>query len=134
MVIDGLVRRMTHNEMGFDRDGEIARSGKIIPALLKKLVRQPYFSLPPPKTAGREQFGMAFLEELLRLGNSFCLEDLICTATELTVQTIAKAIDPFIARKTLNSPADCIGRRFQKFLPDAEDQESLIPAGCFGIG
>jgi len=100
MVIDGLVRRMTHNEKGFDRDGEIARSGKVIPALLKKLVRQPYFSVPPPKTAGREQFGRAFLEELLRLGNSFCLEDLICTATELTVQTIAKAIDPFAARKT----------------------------------
>ena len=100
MVIDGLVRRMTHNEMAFDRDGEIARSGKVIPALLEKLVRHPYFSLPPPKTAGREQFGMAFLEKLLRIGDTFSSEDLICTATELTVQTIAKAIVPFITRKS----------------------------------
>jgi anhydro-N-acetylmuramic acid kinase len=100
MVIDGLVRRMTHNEMAFDRNGEIARSGKVIPALLKKLIRHPFFSLTPPKTAGREQFGMAFLEELLRIGASFCLEDLISTATELTVQTIAKAVVPFVARKS----------------------------------
>ncbi len=99
MVIDGLVRRMTHNEKGFDRDGEIARSGKVISAVLKKLVRHPYFSLPPPKTTGREQFGMAFLEKLLQIGDTYSSEDLICTATELTVQGIAKAIVPFITRK-----------------------------------
>ena len=100
MVIDGLVRRMTHNEMAFDRDGEMARSGKIIVTLLEKLIRHPYFSLPPPKTAGREQFGMGFLEELLGIGNHFCSEDLICTATELTVKTIAKAVDPFISQES----------------------------------
>lgn len=99
MVIDGLVRRMTYNEKGFDRDGEIARSGKVISAVLKKLVRHPYFSLPPPKTTGREQFGMAFLEKLLRIGDTYSSEDLICTATELTAQSIAKAIVPFITRK-----------------------------------
>lgn len=99
MVIDGLVSRMTYNEKGFDRDGEIARSGKVISAVLKKLVRHPYFSLPPPKTTGREQFGMAFLEKLLRIGDTYSSEDLVCTATELTAQSIAKAIVPFITRK-----------------------------------
>jgi len=100
MVIDALVRRKTNNRMTFDRDGEIARSGKIIPGLLKKLARQPYFHLSPPKTAGREQFGMAFLEDLLRAVDSPSSEDLICTVTELTAQTIAQAIIPFVRRKS----------------------------------
>ena len=133
MVIDGLVRRMTHNEMGFDRDGEIARSGKVIPALLKKLVRHPYFSLPPPKTAGREQFGMAFLEKLLQIGRYFLFRGLDLHGNGAHRTDYCEGHRSFYRSKILNSPADCIRRRFQKFLPDAEAQERLIPAGGVAI-
>ena len=98
MIIDAMVRKVTKNQMTFDRDGEIARSGKPIPELIEKLLQHPYFHLPPPKTAGREQFGTVFLEDFFRIAGSSNSEDLICTATELTVQIIAEAIIRFVPR------------------------------------
>lgn len=70
----------------FDRDGEKARSARLNEALLERLLADPFYSRPPPKTAGREQYGAEFIE---RTGID------ITTATELTAQTIALAISQF---------------------------------------
>ncbi len=96
MVIDALVRQFTRNEKRFDHRGEIARSGKVLPDLLKQLLSDSYFSLKPPKTAGREQFGEAFVSRMLADSNSLSFQDLVCTATELTAQTVAQAITSFV--------------------------------------
>jgi anhydro-N-acetylmuramic acid kinase len=96
MVIDALVRHFTRGGKKFDPRGEIARSGKVVPRLLERLLADDFFVLKAPKTAGREQFGEAFLSKLLAQGDSCSFEDLVCTATELTAQTIAKAITDFI--------------------------------------
>jgi anhydro-N-acetylmuramic acid kinase len=69
----------------YDSNGERARRGTINHALLERLLSHPYYHQPPPKTAGREQYGSEFLE---------CGID-ITTAAELTVQTIAIAIERF---------------------------------------
>jgi anhydro-N-acetylmuramic acid kinase len=96
MVIDALVRHFTRGGKKFDFRGEIARSGKVVPGLLESLLMEDFFALKPPKTAGREQFGEAFLSKLLAQGDSCSFEDLVCTATELTAQTIAKAVSDFV--------------------------------------
>jgi anhydro-N-acetylmuramic acid kinase len=57
------------------------------------MLSDPYFALPPPKTAGREQFGQEFANGLMATG--VVLPDLIATATELTARSIARAIEPF---------------------------------------
>ncbi len=66
----------------YDRDGEKARAGRVNDALLEKLLEDPYYRRPPPKTAGREQYGAEFLK---------CGID-ITTAAELTARTIAVAL------------------------------------------
>jgi anhydro-N-acetylmuramic acid kinase len=66
----------------FDRDGEKARAGKVNSELLERLLRDPYYRQPPPKTAGREQYGAEFLK---------CGID-ITTAAELTARTIAMSV------------------------------------------
>lgn len=66
----------------FDRDGAKARAGKVNHALLDELLKDDYYHRPPPKAAGREQYG----EEFLRSGID------VTTAAELTVRTIALAI------------------------------------------
>ena len=75
----------------YDRDGLLARSGKIDSALLERLLANPYYRKAPPKSAGREQYGKELLATFPRLP----LEDLVATATELTVQTIAQAINAY---------------------------------------
>jgi anhydro-N-acetylmuramic acid kinase len=67
----------------FDRDGEGARAGRVNEALLAKLLADPYYHRPPPKSCGREQYGAEFIR-------STGID--LATATELTVRTIAASI------------------------------------------
>ena len=93
MVIDALVSHYTEGRETYDRNGRIARSGKVHDELLKAMRSDPYFTRKPPKTAGREQFGQQFVSGLIATG--IPLPDLIATATELTAISIARAILDF---------------------------------------
>jgi anhydro-N-acetylmuramic acid kinase len=93
MVLDGLVEHFTSGRRKYDRGGRWAERGEVNDALLEELLRDPYYKCPPPKTAGREQYGGDFVGMLLRSG--LCDEDLLATATVLTAITIAQAIHDF---------------------------------------
>jgi anhydro-N-acetylmuramic acid kinase len=88
MVIDQLV-----TPGRFDRNGAIAASGRVNRSLLDTLLRDPYYKIRPPKTAGREQYGAAFIERLR--ATNLALEDLVATATALTAATIAIGVTRF---------------------------------------
>ncbi len=90
MVIDALVRRLGANPRGFDAGGCLALAGRPIPALLESLLADPYFGRKPPKSAGREQFGEAFVERILAAASG--APDLVCTAAELTARTVGDAV------------------------------------------
>jgi anhydro-N-acetylmuramic acid kinase len=96
MVIDALARESGQR---YDRGGRIAARGQVNTALLDELLADPYYRRKPPKSAGREQFGAAFVERLKK--TRLPMEDLIATATILTAATIAIAVKPF-------GPADLI--------------------------
>ncbi len=81
MIIDALAPP-------FDRGGERAKAGRVNEPLLAKLLEDPYYRLAPPKSCGREQYGAEFVE---KTGID------ITTATELTVRTIALAIERYPA-------------------------------------
>jgi anhydro-N-acetylmuramic acid kinase len=102
MVIDALVRRFTRGRKGFDRNAELAATGKLLPGLLRTLLRDKYFSKLPPKTAGREQYGEEYLHALLshREARRADPEDMIRTATILTALSILDAFHNFIGPKT----------------------------------
>jgi anhydro-N-acetylmuramic acid kinase len=67
----------------FDRDGELARAGRVDRALLERLLADPYYQRDPPKSCGREQYGADFVA---------AANIDVATATELTARTIASAI------------------------------------------
>ncbi len=98
MVIDALVRHFTRGRETFDRDARHALAGKSIPRLLDKLLADLYFQIKPAKSAGREQFGEAFADRVIRWGKSHhaSSDDLIRTATLLTPLSIADAFHRFI--------------------------------------
>ncbi len=95
MLIDGLMRRLTRGRPTYDRGGRRAARGQVIEPLLDNLLAYPFFSKRPPKSAGREQFGDAFLEHFF-LARPHHFEDLLRTATELTARTIADALWRFV--------------------------------------
>lgn len=100
MVIDGLVSLLTKGKHAFDPDGRFAAKGTVNRELLAQMVRHPFFRKRPPKSTGREEFGIFYCHEILKQARRSRLrdEDLLATATGFTVWTIADAYRRFLPK------------------------------------
>ena len=94
MVIDAVTEKLFGRP--FDRGGKIAASGKVLDQVVNKLLQRPFFRKPPPKTAGREEFGRDFVREFLRSCRGCRKQDVVATATALTAKSIANAVRRFV--------------------------------------
>ena len=97
MVIDAVTEKLFGK--AFDRDGRFAARGKAIEKVLARLLQAPFFRRMPPKTAGREEFGREFVAGFLKLCRGAKKEDVVATATALTVRSIASAVRMFLVPK-----------------------------------
>ena len=88
-LLDAWTQR--HLGVGFDADGKFAASGRADPALLARMLADPYFHAPPPKSTGREIFHLRWLQQHLD-ASDIAPADVQATLLELTVRTIADAI------------------------------------------
>ena len=97
MVIDALAQRLFGKP--YDRNGTLAAVGTPSESVLTNLLRDSYYRLRPPKSAGREQYGTSFVEHLLALARQRRLSphDILATATALTSRSIAIAWRLFLA-------------------------------------
>jgi anhydro-N-acetylmuramic acid kinase len=83
----------------FDADGAWAASAQASKELLALLLEEPYFSLPAPKSTGRELFNLSWLErKLAQLGTALDAACVQATLLALTVETVARAIEQLLAR------------------------------------
>ena len=96
MVIDALAEVATGGALKFDRDGELGARGTVQPALLEAWMDDVYFTKAPPKTTGREHFGVQFARRIMTEAQGVKIEDLIATATALTAESIARAYRDFV--------------------------------------
>lgn len=96
MLIDGLVRHFSGGREAYDRDGARAARGRVHPGLLQELMAHPFITAPPPKAAGHEQFGSAFLRRVLDGWGSLAADDLVATATAFAAGAIAANITRYV--------------------------------------
>jgi anhydro-N-acetylmuramic acid kinase len=82
-----------HTGKPYDDNGTWAASGTVLPALLKHMLDEPYFTFPPPKSTGRDLFNTAWLQGRLTGGEKAA--DVQATLLELTCQTIARSIQQY---------------------------------------
>jgi anhydro-N-acetylmuramic acid kinase len=94
MVIDACMEDLYGRR--FDHDGGIAATGKALDHPLEKALRHPYFKQPPPKTAGREEFGREFTREFIRSCGKARKQDIVATATALTARSIGQSLKRFV--------------------------------------
>lgn len=87
MMIDGAVQKLYGEK--FDKNGEYASKGKLIPLLAEELKNHPYFALDIPKTTGRELFGEHYTYALLEKYQDYNKNDIIFTLTWFTAYSIA---------------------------------------------
>jgi len=101
MIIDGLVNKLHNGKLEMDIGGMLAKKGTINQELLQLLQQESYFSLPLPKSTGRELFGTQFVEHIVAymqqnfIGN----EDGIATVTYLTAWSIADAYKRYVQKR-----------------------------------
>jgi anhydro-N-acetylmuramic acid kinase len=101
MVIDAVTEKLFGKP--FDRGGKIAASGKVLHAVVDRILQQDFFRRPPPKTAGREEFGREFVREFLRRCGRCKKQDAVATATALTAKSIAHALRKHGAPKVVSA-------------------------------
>jgi anhydro-N-acetylmuramic acid kinase len=101
MIVDAMVQYMTQGNESFDRDGDIAASGKIHQALLNEMKKHAYLQRPPPKSTGREEFGFEYALKMYEYGHKMSVmpRDIIATATAFTTLTIAEGLKSFVLNK-----------------------------------
>lgn len=84
-----------HHHQSYDLNGNWAASGKIDKPLLRALLSDAYFLLPPPKSTGKEYFSLPWLDRMLKGFNDLKAEDIQATLCALTAQSIADAINKY---------------------------------------
>lgn len=140
MIVDALVERTTQGRAKFDRDARIALSGRTIPELLVRLMREPYLRMNPPKSTGRELFGEPCAQSLLAWGKRHFASaaDLVRTATVFTPMSIADAFRRFILPRAHVQELIVAGGGAHNPLMMAQLAASLpgievVPASRFGV-
>ncbi|GAB3563965.1 anhydro-N-acetylmuramic acid kinase [Amycolatopsis endophytica] len=89
-LLDLAAHEVTNGAQDSDLDGAIAARGHVHTELLDRLLAEPYYAAPPPKSTGKELFHADYLHAATA-GLDLTAEDLLATLTELTAVTIARA-------------------------------------------
>jgi anhydro-N-acetylmuramic acid kinase len=94
-LMDGVVATLTHGAERFDRGGERARRGRVHEPLLAELIADDFLARRPPKSTGRERYGIAEAEALARRFASVP-DDLVATLVEFTAAAVGRAARDFL--------------------------------------
>lgn len=89
-----------HRGGRYDPDGAWAASGRVDEILLERLLAEPFFHRPPPRSTGREVFHLDWLEG--HLTGKEEPQDVQATLAELTATSVALGIE--MARELAGAP------------------------------
>ena len=91
VLLDAWCQR--HCRQDYDAGGAWAAGGRPLPALLERLLGHTYLARPAPKSTGREEFSLAWLDsELATMGRAPAPVDVQATLAQYSAQTVADAI------------------------------------------
>ncbi len=90
MLMDAWVQR--HLGQAFDNKGAWARTGICHAGLLQRMLSEPYFSLPAPKSTGRDLFHLEWLQTHLKSVGDLPAADVQATLLELTARSCIEAL------------------------------------------
>ncbi|BAC69420.1 anhydro-N-acetylmuramic acid kinase [Streptomyces avermitilis] len=91
-LIDAAAHGLSGGRLDHDVDGALAARGTVHEPMLRRLLAEPYYALPAPKTTGKELFHLGYLRDALAGFGTLTAEDVIATLTRLTALTVADAV------------------------------------------
>ena len=100
-LLDLAVQHFTSGTKSYDNNGDWAASGTPCYPLVEQWLSHEYFHLPPPKSTGRELFGITYLHDCLQDAQIYQLNsaDFLATITELTAVSIVHSYDSFLPKR-----------------------------------
>ena len=115
----------------YDKNGDLAKKGKVHHQALKKMLDHSFFKKRHPKSTGKEVFNIKFIpKELLKKSS----DDILATLTELTAICITKSINKH--KKLPEQIIVCGGGIKNKFLINSIkklSKISLVSSSEFGF-
>ncbi len=91
VLLDAWIAR--HQGVAYDNQGAWAESGEVNQNVLNGLLKHSFFSQVPPKSTGRDEFDLMWLDRTLQqMPQSISAVDVQATLLELTAQTIVEAL------------------------------------------
>lgn len=111
-----------------DTGGQWAASGRVRADLLDRLLADPYYKQPPPKSTGKEHFNAEYVRPLLaeRSGDHDHTADVLATLTELTAVTIADACREHRATRVIASGGGLANPALRRALERHLDAELVL--------
>ncbi|MGP5552372.1 anhydro-N-acetylmuramic acid kinase [Psychrobacter celer] len=111
-----------HTDNDYDAGGAWAQSGQVIEPLLNQLLEHPFFARSYPKSTGREEFNLEWLqEELQRFDHAsvhirYSSADVQATLTELTAISASAQIHLFVQSYKNSAVYVCGGGALNDYL------------------
>jgi anhydro-N-acetylmuramic acid kinase len=118
-LLDLAVAAGTGGAETYDRDGTRSHRGRVDETVLARLLTEPYYELPPPKTTGKELFHAEYLGT-----TELPLDDLLATLAALTAETVARELERYRVARVVISGGGTRNRAIMEGLasrlPDVE--------------
>lgn len=98
VLLNALIRQMTHGREAFDPGGRHAVQGRCLDELLARWLTHPYVQRRPPKSLPRNQFGDEFAAQIVQQAKNkeWVLHDVLCTAAHFVARSVADAVQRFL--------------------------------------
>ena len=98
MVIDGVIRLISNCRRRFDSGGKMAVQGTVNKRLLNEMLRHPFLKKRPPKSTGREVFGISFAKKIYKQATEYGIayDVLMASVTAFSAKSIAQAYCKFL--------------------------------------
>ncbi len=134
-LLDGLARRLLDRPM--DRAGAAASRGTASEELVRAWGKHAFFELSPPRSTGRDTFGEAWIDGLIRQApGSWSAEDSLRTAVEFVAECVARGLREFLPESSGVPMAVAGGGVHNETLMEALQRRCSVrvaPASEFGV-
>jgi anhydro-N-acetylmuramic acid kinase len=132
-LVDAAVHHFSGGAEHFDRDGLRGASGNVDSRLLERLLADPYYDIPPPKSTGKEHFHLRYLLDALGEVGPLDEDDIIATLTALTARTAAREMERWRVEEVVAAGGGTANPTLMGMLAETAPEVALRTTEDWGI-
>ena len=132
-LIDAAIQHFSGGAKRFDRDGLRGGRGEVHERLLQRLLADPYYDAPPPKSTGKEHFHLPYLLDALNEVGPLDEDDIIATLTTLSARTVAREFARWGVEEVVAAGGGTANPTLMGMLAEAAPGVALSTTEAWGI-